>query len=361
MRIACLPLAAVIGLASGPVYAQTAATIRCDPGTPVTDPDALRVIQSCTEKAPHFTTVQATPNGRLSIIVYGLAQYRRAYAAAAKKDPQLDPAALELYVDGKRLPRLAPILPPADQSHLVYELRDVAGSTAHPDTVKAWKTLLADGIRDRRMVLSVGFPARGPLPSNVDAFEIDALPTHWLIVWIVLAAGLLGLLVWAAISSDLLRVPGLAPAPPATGGPAPRKAFSLARTQMAAWFYVVLVAYFFIYLVTGLLDTLTGTVLGLMGISAATGFAATVADIQPAAAGAQAQATRGFFTDLVSETETMTLPRLQLAVWTAVLIFIFGRAVLSTLVMPEFDATLLGLMGISGGTYVGFKLPDKKA
>jgi hypothetical protein len=29
------------------------------------------------------------------------------------------------------------------------------------------------------------------------------------------------------------------------------------------------------------------------------------------------------------------------------------------LVMPEFDATLLGLMGISNGTYIGFKLLGK--
>jgi hypothetical protein len=28
-------------------------------------------------------------------------------------------------------------------------------------------------------------------------------------------------------------------------------------------------------------------------------------------------------------------------------------------VMPEFDTTLLGLMGISSGTYIGFKFPEK--
>jgi hypothetical protein len=28
--------------------------------------------------------------------------------------------------------------------------------------------------------------------------------------------------------------------------------------------------------------------------------------------------------------------------------------------MPEFSTTLLGLMGISSGTYLGFKLPEKK-
>ena len=30
------------------------------------------------------------------------------------------------------------------------------------------------------------------------------------------------------------------------------------------------------------------------------------------------------------------------------------------LAMPDFDATLLGLMGISGATYVGFKMPKQE-
>jgi hypothetical protein len=33
-------------------------------------------------------------------------------------------------------------------------------------------------------------------------------------------------------------------------------------------------------------------------------------------------------------------------------------AVFSQLAMPDFSATLLGLMGISSGTYIGFKIPD---
>jgi hypothetical protein len=31
------------------------------------------------------------------------------------------------------------------------------------------------------------------------------------------------------------------------------------------------------------------------------------------------------------------------------------------LAMPDFDPTLLGLMGISSGTYIGFKFPEKKS
>jgi hypothetical protein len=47
-----------------------------------------------------------------------------------------------------------------------------------------------------------------------------------------------------------------------------------------------------------------------------------------------------------------------MATWTVVLGFVFAVAVYQSLAMPDFSATLLGLMGISAGTYVGFKIPD---
>ena len=40
---------------------------------------------------------------------------------------------------------------------------------------------------------------------------------------------------------------------------------------------------------------------------------------------------------------------------------IFVASVYKNLSMPQFSATLLGLMGISSGTYLGFKVPETKA
>ena len=40
------------------------------------------------------------------------------------------------------------------------------------------------------------------------------------------------------------------------------------------------------------------------------------------------------------------------------ILFLIG--VWSRLSMPEFGGTLLGLMGISSGTYLGFKFPEAK-
>jgi len=39
---------------------------------------------------------------------------------------------------------------------------------------------------------------------------------------------------------------------------------------------------------------------------------------------------------------------------------ILVSSVYNNLAMPEFSATLLGLMGISSGTYIGFKFPEQK-
>jgi hypothetical protein len=47
-------------------------------------------------------------------------------------------------------------------------------------------------------------------------------------------------------------------------------------------------------------------------------------------------------------------------VWTWVLGIIFISSVYHGLQMPQFNPTLLGLMGISSGTYLGFKVPENR-
>ena len=67
---------------------------------------------------------------------------------------------------------------------------------------------------------------------------------------------------------------------------------------------------------------------------------------------------RGFWRDLVSDDRGgVALDRVQILVWTLVLGIIFLSSVLLELTMPEFSGTLLALMGISSGTYIGFQLP----
>jgi hypothetical protein len=64
--------------------------------------------------------------------------------------------------------------------------------------------------------------------------------------------------------------------------------------------------------------------------------------------------------DLLSDANGLSFHRFQMFAWTIVLGVIFGISVYNDLLMPNFSANLLGLMGISAGTYIGFKFPEQK-
>lgn len=70
-------------------------------------------------------------------------------------------------------------------------------------------------------------------------------------------------------------------------------------------------------------------------------------------------ASQGFFKDILSDANGITFHRFQLLVWTFVLGFIFCASVYRSLAMPQFSDTLLALMGITSGTYIGFKFPEQ--
>lgn len=133
--------------------------------------------------------------------------------------------------------------------------------------------------------------------------------------------------------------------------------FSLARTQMAFWFVNIVVAFLYIWAATGALDTVTPTALALMGIAAGTALGAAVVDD---AKRLPVSTSQSMLKDLLTDATGYSLHRLQLLTWTLVLWIVFWRSVWRALAMPDFDATLLALMGISNGTYVGFKIPERQ-
>ena len=68
----------------------------------------------------------------------------------------------------------------------------------------------------------------------------------------------------------------------------------------------------------------------------------------------------GFLNDILKDNQGVSFHRFQMLAWTAVLIVIFISSVIETLTMLDFDSTLLALMGLSGGTFLGFKLPGQQ-
>jgi hypothetical protein len=181
--------------------------------------------------------------------------------------------------------------------------------------------------------------------------------------------------------------------------------WSLGRTQMAWWFFFVANAFVFIWVITGSYSTLTKSVLALIGISAGTGLAGAVIDdnkkpqitlrksleteqqqlitanksllaTDPAVQAnnlrlqqittqldqlPRQQLSVNFWQDILSDEGGISLHRYQMVIWTVVLTAIFVTGVFVRLTMPDFDSQLLALMGISSGTYIGFKFPEKQA
>jgi hypothetical protein len=330
----------------GPVLLAQPAGPRCDEGTTPKTFDEMFVRGRCLgpDGKEYVTTRQAELGDTVIVLVNGLSRFH---------GNGIDLTRIVLFLDGQPLKGLKPELPGPQYSHLKFRLRTDTGNR------ETWTTLLSGAVRRHEVDLSVGFEGQPPLRTEVDDFKLVAIPGGWLAFWLVMCLAVLLVLVWYGRRTNLLR--DIGPEPPAG-----LKRYSLARTQMAVWFVVVLAAYVFLWLATGALDTLTTTVIGLMGISAATAVAGNALDAgQQSTASpvevpaAPAARSTGFFTDIFSDQHGMSLARLQIAIWTLVLVVIFARSVFRDLAMPEFDTTLLGLMGISNGTYLGFKGAEK--
>lgn len=232
-----------------------------------------------------------------------------------------------------------------------------------------WTHLLGrPSFTDREVSISVGIEDEYPVESK-QSITLRVIPHGWFGTWAAILVGLIASFLALAVKSDVLRDTG--PQPTGTT----RKPYSLAKMQAAWWFFLILASYLFIGLVTGDYGTtITSTVLLLMGISAATAVGSATIDAGKAEAstakaaaaagvpgGAAAvavtpQATKGrWWLDILSDEHGVNFHRFQMAAWTAVLGVIFVHDVYAGLAMPDFDNTLLGLLGISAGTYLGLK------
>jgi hypothetical protein len=314
-----------------------------------------------------------------------------------------------LYLDGRPLPDVT-AFPPTDPNKpsLKFTLKRTEKSR------DVWTYILGQPSWDpRRTKVSIGI---------VDKYAIDAdeglafvnltvIPKGRFISWLIFVVLLfIGFLILAA-KSNLLRDSSTMPFPGKRG------LFSLARAQAAWWFFLVLASYLFIGIITGDFGTtITSTVLGLLGISAGTAVGSAMIDVNKstpeareseAAAVTAAQArvveldqeigankaalaanaddataaqllaaktkekedkisqlkkmtnqSENFVLDILSDVNGVSFHRFQMAAWTLVLGIIFITQVYKVLAMPDFDGSLLALLGISAGTFVGLKIPE---
>ncbi len=300
------------------------------------------------------------------------------------------------------------------------------------ESKKVWDDLLKRPRMQRAMEVSVGFENGEQIHTWIvpkteaedSPFFLQIIPKTRLLGAMALILAVLGIFLKLARDTDIIR-DTTAPLRPDRLRP-----YSLARGQMAFWFFLVITSFLFLWVLTGATDTLTESVLALVGISAGTALSAAIVDVSlptteaaPAreapvdlsksrpeivkdyeklitnqenalkdlqshkptapdlAANQQQQDVmlaqisewrrdakyfrqppwKGVMYDLLSENNLISFHRFQIFVWTLALGVVFVHSVYNLLAMPDFSPTLLGLLGISAGTYVGFKFPDRSA
>jgi hypothetical protein len=255
---------------------------------------------------------------------------------------------LLLYIDG---------LPLIDSPALsIDSLRgEVQFLLKRTDTTKAMWNLLIGKPRGfkKDVTASVGLKDGSPIPGKENNLRLVVI-RNWQF-WIFFLALLIFLLAIFLLyrKTDLLR--GLPEETPPVG----KKMFSLALSQMLFWTVLVMGAYVFIWATTGDIDTVTDSVLILMGISSVTGLSARLIDATTGGVPVTPELSSGsYWKDILRGTTDYEPHRLQIVAWTLVLGIVFICTVWSDLTMPSFNGTLLTLMGISSGTYLGFKMKE---
>jgi len=142
--------------------------------------------------------------------------------------------------------------------------------------------------------------------------------------------------------------------------------FSLTKVQFGIWTVVIASAYIYLSLCKGdlNLDSINKTALVLMGIFAGTAVASSFMDkneISDNRARHQNSPSQGFFVDILSDENGISMHRFQNFTWTIIAIIVYlyklSGAVAGS-ALPELSDTLLALTGISSATYLALKTKE---
>lgn len=414
---------------------QGAATVAPDPEV-IRARKNLRDASWNTKTAPCYAQL----NDTIMIDVQDLDEWLRAMKAEGKIKDQTT-ADLVPFFNGVALWGIHPENPGAASEanflpgHRAHHFRFTLNRFPADESRNAWSRLLNEPVHNRRIRVSIGFENGVEMPTWVDTtqsegayqFFLTVIPTWPSAIGGLIIGGALIIFLLLASQTDIVRD---STAPLRPDGQSP---FSLGRVQMAWWFFLIVAAFFTLWVVTRDTDTINGSALTLMGISAGTALGSAIIDagknrgigdidryvpefnlsakksdiihelkqqlevvqetlaslrntrstISPTDQAAievnetlqsEAKKTRAilrrqieFFSwrswkvvmyDLLADEHVISFHRFQIFVWTIVLGIIFVYKVYEDLAMPDFSSTLLGLLGISAGTYLGFKLPD---
>jgi len=148
----------------------------------------------------------------------------------------------------------------------------------------------------------------------------------------------------------------------------PKSPYSLSKTQFAGWTMIIASAYIYLSLCKG--DCADGvfsaTALTLMGIGSGIAVGAAIIDkreMQENRPRHQNRPSTGFFIDILSDDNGISIHRFQNFVWTVIAMIVYISKVAhvqSGCVLPELSDTLLTLTGISGATFLTLRATENK-
>lgn len=339
-------------------------------------------------------------------------------AVALDGSAPLDPANYVLFLNGRAMTGLTDSTYDYTRHALVFHLQRNDGNAA------AWAGLLgsARGI-DLPLTVALGNtpqPGGSAMPTILGDgaaghFKLAISSVGQLVVAAFAILAMLAIVLGGARYSTLLKdnlLPQLEKS---------RQPYSLGRWQMAFWFTLVFASFVVLYVTLWDYNTISNAALVLMGLSGVTAIFAVavdaakqtpvddvntalralglnsyddvlrvkqeIADRQkslgtnpPPANAAQLQSeivdrelllatyeqkvkpfvSGGWYNDLTTDINGPALHRVQVFCWTWLLGAVFVIGVWRDLAMPDFNATLLALMGISSAGYIGFKYPEQQ-
>ncbi|HKN83228.1 MAG TPA: ABC transporter C-terminal domain-containing protein [Pyrinomonadaceae bacterium] len=348
---------------------------------------------------PDFMAADAGLRDRIWVEVERLSE-------AAQKD-KLNPRDLVLYLNGQELKGTKGVaVDGPKQNWLGFDLL----RTQESDPI--WRSLLGSPTSAyRRVNVGVGFPDKQAIPTTPGKLPFIYLRLYygrWVVICLIVFVFIVLAFALSARRGNFIHDSD-PPSPPE----GKKKPYSLALTQVAWWFFIVFGSFVFIYFITGDYNTMSDQALILIGIGTGTALGAFMVNdmkrntadaqlgaLQPekakleaeiaqltrpdanadavvlaekqaklaelnkqiddAEAGLSKPVSEGFTNDLLTDVNGLAMHRFQMVIWTAVLGVIFLLGVYRNLAMPEFSGTLLALMGISAGTYLGFKIPERQ-
>lgn len=307
---------------------------------------------------------------------------------------------LRVFLNGNELSGCEPVgsWPATGKGRTVIAVR--LAHTAGTRTVLEEALVSPDG----SVTVAAG-PAGGATFASAGPYRIQVVSVGGARRWLItLGVGVLAFaFILTALRSNFMRDRDA----DATG----YKSFSLSRCQAVIWFVVIMGTFVGLAVTWKTAAVFSTTALILLGISGAAALGAEVIDgksggapapaapaaagqapapgaaqpgqpagqqpaqgaapqpagqqpAQPAAPVAQsqsfAQQISALPKDLLTDKDGPVLHRIQMLIWTVILAAFFVVEAWRKLAMPEFDQTVLALLGLSAGTYLGFKLPEKK-